>query len=222
MQIWLDTVNLEVIKDAVKKGVINGITTNPSILSKCPHIQDTLNQLLEVQNGPVAVQVTSSDTHSMVDEGRHIFQFSNRMIVKIPVNAQGLEAMRQLRECNIPVLGTAIFDSTQALLAAKLDAAYIAPYFSHIGKHACEVIKTISTLMKAQNYKTQIMAASIKTLEDLMQCALLGVDAVTIKDDLFYKFIDNHSSFEKISQKFAADWHQAFGKNSIKHFLINQ
>lgn len=218
MQIWLDTINLKVVADAAKTGIIAGITTNPSILSRTQNVKETLTRLLDMQKGCVAVQVTAQDVENMVEEGEHIFEFSSRMIIKVPVNNNGLVAMHQLCEKKIPVLGTGIFHPSQALLAANHGAAYISPYFSHID-NAHETLKTIATILRTTPYKTKLLAASLRNLDDLLYCSLLGADAVTIKDDLYYKLVADHYLWEKFSQQFIGDWQQTHGNASIKDLL---
>ncbi len=221
MQIWLDTVNLTDVTDAAKTGVISGVTTNPSILSKTKNVRETLNQLLESQKGPVAVQVTAEDAEGMVEEGKQIFAFSDRMIVKVPVSHNGLIAIRQLREKGIPLLGTGIFHPSQALLAANHGVSYISPYFCPIGEMdgAKETIKSITTILQTGQYKTKTLVASLKNLDDLVYCALNGVDAVTIKGDLYYDLVRDHQLWEKFSQIFSDDWQQAHENVSIIELL---
>jgi transaldolase len=109
MQIWLDTVNLEIVKDAAMRGILSGVTTNPSILSQTRDVPATLAHLLELQPGSVAVQVTSHTADAMIEEARSIHAFSSRTIVKIPVHREGLKAMHNLYDEKIPVLGTGVF-----------------------------------------------------------------------------------------------------------------
>lgn len=219
MQIWLDTINLEVVADAVKAGIISGITTNPSILSKTKNVSSTLRALLELQTGPIAVQVTSEDADNMLLEGREIFEFSNRTIIKIPVNQEGLIAIAQLHKESIPVLGTGIFHPIQAMLAAKQGATYISPYFSHI-QDIANPYESLKDMMNViQEYPTKILAASIRNIDDLIYCACLGVNSVTIKDDLYFQIISEHSLLEKASQKFQSDWQAMHGTCSIKDLL---
>jgi len=221
MKIFLDTINLNCVRSGVKTGIISGVTTNPSILSKAKNVRDTLLQLLDLQEGPVAVQVTSNEPHDMIEEGRSIHQFSSRMIVKVPVNHHGLITMRQLRQEGIPVLGTGIFHPAQALLAANHGAAYISPYFSHMGEmgNAFETLKSIVDILKLHNHSTQILAASLRQLDHLAYCALIGIEAVTIKDDLYEKLIAEHPLLDNFSKKFSNDWKEAHGNASIKDFL---
>jgi transaldolase len=220
MEIWLDTVNLEVVEEASKAGILSGVTTNPSILTMTKDISKTLSCLLDIQEGPIAVQVTAEDSDRMVDEARAIFAFSNRMIIKIPVNPQSLAAIKQLRKENIPVLGTAILHPAQVLLAANQGATYIAPYFSHIGDIAdpMESLRTMVNIVK--NTSTKILVASLRNLNDLLFCSQLGVAAVTIKDELYYKLIAEHSLVKKFTHKFLSDWKSTHGDVSIMDLLI--
>lgn len=210
MKIWLDTIDLTAIQDAARTGILYGVTTNPSILSKAKHVPETLAQILEIQPGPLAVQVTSFDAESMIEEGRALFAYSKRIVVKIPVNQDGLIAIRTLSSENIPTLGTAVFHPLQALLAANNGAAYIAPYFSHIGENAYETLKTMHEIL--QTKPTQILAASIKHLDTLVDCARLGIDSVTIKEDLYYQLVATHPLTDKFTRKFHAEWSQAHGE----------
>lgn len=221
MQFWLDTVNLEAVKRAVNAGIIAGITTNPSILARATNIPETLRQLLNLQQGPVAVQVTGQTAKEMVAEGRQIAAFSDRMIVKIPVNHEGLSAIKQLCADGIQVLGTGVSHPTQALLAANVGAAYIAPYYCHIGTptEAKETLKNIKEILSVNAMKTKILVASLRQLEDIVFCALLGVEAVTIKENLLDLLLAEQPVLEKFSHVFQADWKQAHGNVSIKDVL---
>lgn len=218
MQIWLDTIDLDAIRDAEESGIIFGVTTNPTILSKAKNLKDTIQHLLMLQEGPVAVQVTSQDAASMIEEGRAIAAFSERMVVKIPVNHNGLKAMRELCEEQVPVLATSVFDASQAVLAANVGAAYVAPYFSHM-ENPKEVLKSIVGIYQENFFDTRIVVASLKNVEDLIYCAEIGVDAVTIKEDLYYKLIAGHPLINKSEEKFSSDWKKIFGSLSIKDLL---
>ncbi len=221
MKIWLDTINLDLVAEAGKMGILFGITTNPSILSKAKNVEKTLMSLLGLQEGPVAVQVTAQDAEAMIEEGMHISKYSPRLIVKVPVTQNGLRAIKELTKRNIPVLGTGILHLSQALLAANLGASYIAPYFSHIGKiaNAEEVLEKMVTILRLNRYETKLMVASLKSVDDIIFSARIGADAITIKDDLFMKLVADQASWEKTSQKFQSDWQEAHGNLSIKDLL---
>lgn len=221
MEIWLDTINVELAAKASRCGIISGITTNPSLLSKSPNVNKTLTGLLKAQPGPVAVQVTGQTAAEMSDEGKHIFDFSDRMIIKVPVSSQGLEAIHLLCSEKIPVLGTGVFYPAQALLAAKLGVKYIAPYYAHINEigNAYDTLKTIKEMFGSHGYPAKILAASVRTLDDFIKCAHLGIEAVTIKDELYHALVAEPALLEKFNQKFSSEWCNAHGNVSIKYFL---
>lgn len=217
MEIWLDTIDYDVIEDAAKTGIIAGVTTNPSILSQTENVALTLHTLLHIQPGPIAVQVTSTDPEGMIEEGLRIFEFSSRMIVKVPVNRNGLIAIKQLRQEKVPVMGTGLLFSTQALVASNLGASYIAPYFSHMGpsEEAIAALKTIDDILRINASSTKILVASLKQMEHLMYCATLGVAAATIKPDLYHQLMKDHPAVDNFSKKFLSDWTHMHGQISI-------
>ncbi len=216
MEIWLDTIDLEAVADGARTGLVSGVTTNPSILGKAQDVADTLKRLLDLQPGPVAVQVTASSVEGIIEEALAIRAFSNRLIVKIPVNHNGLIAIEQLKKKNVPILGTGILFPTQALTAACQNVAYIAPYFGHMPENS---LKTIVDLIEATQSTTKILAASLKELDHIIHCALLGVEAITIKAPLYYQLVANQALVESFSQKFFADWVETQGNLSIMEVL---
>jgi TalC/MipB family fructose-6-phosphate aldolase len=219
MEIWLDTIDCDAIEDAAKTGIISGVTTNPSILSTTTDVVKTLTQILDIQPGPIAVQVTSFEPEEMIEEGRAIFSFSSRMIVKIPINRNGLIAIKQLHQDNIPILGTGILFPAQALLAANLGVNSIAPYFSHM-HDSIRTLTTMIDILRNNQSVTKILAASLKQIEDIVICASLGVEAVTIKPDLYYKLVASDPAVDKFTNKFKSEWTAAQGEISIKDALL--
>jgi len=139
------------------------------------------------------------------------------MIVKVPVNRQGLIAIKQLRSEKIPVLGTGILYPAQALLASHLGVEYIAPYFSHMSAlgDAVSGIQTMAGILRASGSSTKILAASLKQVDHILSMAALGVQAVTIKPDLYHKLLEVQPLVEGFSQKFSLDWIQKQGQRSL-------
>ena len=223
MKIWLDTIDCEAIADGVNTGILFGVTTNPSILSTTQNVRQTLSKILDLQPGPVAVQVTSTDPEEMVDEGMRIFEFSSRIIIKVPVNRNGLIAIKKLKEHHIPIMGTAVLFPAQVLLASTLEVPYIAPYFSHMGDfiEASATLKKMQEILLANHSSTNILAASLKQIDHILYCASLGIEAITIKPDLYYKLIAEHPLIEGFIQKFQSDWNRTHGQISIKEALQN-
>jgi transaldolase len=223
MEIWLDSIDEEVIAEGVRTGTIAGVTTNPSILSNADNVRDTLLRLLDIQSGPVAAQVTSLEPEAMIEEGLSISALSPRLIVKVPVNRSGLIAIKQLRSEKVSVMGTGILFPAQALLASNLGVSYIAPYFSHMSDvgDAFTALKTMVELLRGSGSGTKILAASVKQIDQIVLLASLGIAAVTIKPDVYHKLLADHPIVEKFSHKFLYDWTHTQGKRSIKDALTS-
>ena len=210
MEIWLDTADLELIKQAEEMGILHGVTTNPSIVAKSKvGMEDLLEQILGFQKGPVTAQVTAQESAKMIAQGAALYQFSNRIIVKVPVTQEGLKAMHTLSKQKVPVMATAVFDTNQVLLAARAGASYIAPYFSSI----CELdmsgfdqFHTMIKLLKTYRYNTKVIAASLKSAEQVRQCLELGADAVTLNKEVFLSFAGDHEETLKRLDRFSKDW----------------
>lgn len=215
MHIWLDSINVELIQENAH--LIDEVTTNPSILAKSADIPATLSQLLEIQKGLVAVQVISQESTDIVEEAKNLHTYSNRIIVKVPIHNQGFRAIAELKQYRIPIMGTAILSTAQALLAVNLGVDFIALYFSHMPKPR----ETLLSIMKITKHSAvKVLVASLKTIEDLIFCAEIGVDAVTIKDELFSILMHNHPSLENIMAKFQLDWkNQSNPSNHLLCFL---
>lgn len=216
MDIWLDTCDRQEVIDAGRFGIICGVTTNPSILAKDGEDPEKIiNMLLEVQDGPVAVQVLGDSEQEMIDKALALHAFSDKVIVKLPVTQQGLLAMNHLyMEEEVPVMATAVFQPVQALLASLAGAAYVAPYvgrMSDAGINFYQALSSMSTIARQYQFKTKILAA-VKTVAQMMSCAELGIDAVTLKPALFKEMIaDDRLTLEAI-QEFNKDWQ----KNSYR------
>lgn len=211
MEIWLDTCNSETIATACRLGIIDGITTNPSILASAkenPH--QTIHHLLDIQSGPVTVQVTADDADGMVKEAMSWRYLSDRLIIKIPVIQEGLAAIRILVQEGIPTMATAVFQPNQALLAAIAGAEYVAPYVCRMfdeGIDAYVALETIAAIYKRYSFKTKILAAALRTTDQITACASMGLDAVTLKSSLFAEFIADDKATCKALRAFSEDWH---------------
>lgn len=216
MKVWLDSIDVQVVQGAANRGMIAGVTTNPSLLSRAEpgKVRKKLDQLLDVQGGPVAVQVTEKDVDQMVDEARAISSYSSRFIVKIFANARGFAAIHKLKRESTPILATGVVDPRQAILAAQLGVDYIAPYFSHIPGDAKEKLKGII----AGGSPSKVLVASLRSIDDVILCAELGADAVTIKEGLFQELVEDHPLVKNFEDRFLGEWNQRQG-NSLKDCL---
>jgi len=218
MQIWLDTVDFSLIEKARQMGILYGITTNPSIAAKSNmHLEDLLEKLLAIQNGPVTAQVTANEASRMIIQGEALFNFSNRIIVKIPATGEGFKAIHALSP-RIPTMATAVFDVNQVLLSAKAGAAYIAPYYSRICEadiDGIEAIRAMLGLLQRYGFSSKLLAASLQSPEQVKELAEMGAHAVTLKEDVFRSFIGDNPLTLQSLDRFALDWAQAKQRRSL-------
>lgn len=219
MQIWLDTADFKRIEKAKQMGILYGVTTNPSIVAKSNlALEDLLEKLLHMQKGPVTAQVTAETRDVMIQQGQALYAFSPRMIVKIPVTEEGLQAIHALSEQKIPTMATAIFDPVQVLLAARAGATYIAPYFSRIYEgdlDGLEVLKSMLKLLQHYQFSSQLLAASLRSSEQVKHCIELGAHAVTLNSEVFDSFIGNHAQTMEMVERFSQDWTKAAKRRSL-------
>jgi transaldolase len=210
MEIWLDTANLDLIASATKMGILHGVTTNPSIVSKSGLVlEELLEKILAEQKGPVTAQVTATSVEQMMTQARALHAFSPRILVKIPVTADGLKAIHGLNQEQIPTMATAVFDLNQTLLAARAGASYIAPYFSRICEDdmdGIEVVKAMLRLLHRYNFPSKLIAASLGSSEQVRECAEMGAHAVTLNEKVFHDFLENHPSTMESIERFTKDW----------------
>lgn len=210
MEIWLDSVDFELIKKAQNLGILSGVTTNPSIIGKADRsLEEVLETLLRIQPGPVTAQVTASDAEAMAKQAKDLHQFSDRIIVKIPVTREGIEAIHSLKKQNISTMATAIFDLNQILLASRAGASYVAPYFSRICEedmNGLDSVKHMLMLIARYQFKSKFMAASLRSAEQVRECAQMGADAVTINAKVFNELIEDHPMTMQAIDKFKKDW----------------
>lgn len=213
MLIWLDTTNLETIQKAIDMGLLFGITTNPIILSESGKSVDTvLGELLHHQDGPLAIQVIAEDTHGMVEQAKILYNYSERIIVKIPVTRQGIEALHILSDEDIPTMATAILHPYQAFIASMAGANFVAPYLSHIekgGKSAIEALKTIHNTLQKNELNTEVIAASVDSVDLFQKCAEMGIPHITIKDQLFNDLTKTPFETQEWVSKFISKWSAA-------------
>jgi len=219
MEIWLDTAEFELVQYAKEMGILHGVTTNPSIVAKSKMaLEELLIRLLEIQSGPVTAQVTVDAAAKMIEQGEALYHFSDRMVVKIPVTQEGIRAIYCLSLKKIPVMATAVFDANQVLLAARAGATYIAPYFSSmcdLDISGFEQFKAMLSLVERYKYTSKILGASLKSAEQVKQCAEMGVHAVTLNKEVFLSFIHNHPETMKKIDKFSKDWKTAKERRSL-------
>lgn len=210
MDIWLDTTNIQTIHKAMRFGLLSGVTTNPSLIAQSKRdLEDVLEDLLHHQEGAVTAQVVAEETSEIVQQGQNLYSLSNRLIIKIPLTKNGLEAIHLLSRQGITTMATIIYHPRQALMAALAGADYVAPYLGrleNVGGDPWTMLRMIVHLFQSQRLKTKILGASLHTVEHVLKCAEAGIYGVTVKDDLFEQLIESDPMTIKGVQQFANDW----------------
>jgi transaldolase len=210
MELWLDTIDFNVIKDASEMGILSGITTNPAILSKANSTPEfIIKELLEIQNGWVAVQTTETEPSAIERQAHRLAKMSSRIIIKIPAIHDGLRAISVLEKQGIPTLATVIFETRQIILAGMLGATYAAPYLSRIEdatRNSQNVIDDGNKIIRLNQYKTKIMAASIRTSEQFVHCARADIGAATISSELYRDLFSSNIHIDDSLEKFKDLW----------------
>ena len=215
MRFFLDTANIEHIKEANEMGVICGVTTNPSLVAKEGRdFNEVIKEITEIVDGPISGEVISEDAQGMIKEGREIAAIHKNMIVKIPMTAQGLKATKVLSKEGIKTNVTLIFSVTQALLAANAGATYVSPFLGRIddiSMDGMELVRNIAEIFAIHGIETEIIAASVRNPIHVIQAAQAGADISTIPYSLVLQMI-KHPLTDQGLEKFKADWAAAFGK----------
>lgn len=215
MRFFLDTANIEHIKEANEMGIICGVTTNPSLVAKEGRdFNEVLNEITEIVDGPISGEVISEDAAGMIKEGRKIAAIHKNMIVKIPMTGEGLKAVNALSKEGIKTNVTLIFSATQALLAANAGATYVSPFLGRIddiSMDGMDLVRSIADIFSIHEIETEIIAASVRNPIHVVESAKAGADIATIPYNLAMQMI-NHPLTDQGLEKFKADWASAFGK----------
>ena len=209
MQLFLDTTDVNVLKDLAATGLVDGVTTNPTLIAKSgrPMLQ-VIAEICDVVEGPVSAEVAAMDTAGMLDEGRKLASIAPNVVVKVPLTRDGLIAVREFAHEGIATNVTLCFSAAQALLAAKAGAAYISPFIGRLDDHGAdgmEVIHDIRTIYDNFDYDTEILAASIRNPAHVRAAAMAGADCATIPPGVFQDLF-KHPLTEKGLEQFMSDW----------------
>lgn len=211
MKIYLDTSDIEEIKKANELGLLDGVTTNPTTLSKAASLSDYRKRWKEIcslVSGPVSAEVISTDAAGMVAEGRDIAKIAKNIVVKIPMTTEGIKAMRVLAKEGIKVNTTLIFSATQALLAAKAGASYVSPFVGRLddaGHDGMQLVADIVQVFRNYGIKTQVLAASLRHPMHVLMAAKAGADIATMPYAVFEK-LPLHPLTDKGLKVFLDDW----------------
>ncbi|KAF2956407.1 fructose-6-phosphate aldolase [Marinitoga sp. 38H-ov] len=210
MKIFLDTANIEEIKIAKDWGIIDGVTTNPTLVAREGNIdfETRVKEICEVVKGPVSAEVTSMDYENMVKEAIHLASLSEHVVVKIPMTQDGIKAVKTLSSKGIKTNVTLIFSPLQALLAAKAGATYVSPFIGRIddvGNQGLDLIEEILQIYYNYEFDTQIIAASVRHPYHVVEVAKMGCDVATIPFGVLQKLFF-HPLTDKGIENFNNDW----------------
>ena len=216
MKIFLDTANLEAIRKYNDMGLLDGITTNPSLLAKeGGDPQKTMKEISAIIKGDVSLEVVSTTYDGMIEEGRKLREYGNNVIVKCPMTGEGLKACKSLSAEGIPVNVTLVFSSNQAVLAAKAGAKYVSPFIGRlddIGHTGMDLIKEIKQIFHNYDFKTQILVASIRHPQHVVDAGKIGADVVTLPPAVLEKML-KHTLTDKGLKAFLDDWERLQTEN---------
>lgn len=209
MKFFIDTANINEIREAASLGILDGVTTNPSLVSKeGKDFRKLLDEILQIVNGPVSAEVISTDYEGILKEGRELSSIHKNIVVKVPLIKEGLKAVKTLTGEGIKVNVTLCFSPTQAILAAKAGATYVSPFVGRlddISTGGMDLISQIVQIFKNYDYKTQVLVASIRHPLHVVEAALIGADVCTIPFEVINKMF-NHPLTEIGLEKFINDW----------------
>jgi transaldolase len=209
MKFFIDTANVDEIREAASLGILDGVTTNPSLVAKEGRdFHKVLREIVSIVNGPISAEVTATDRDGMVEQGRELAGIHPNIVIKVPLIKEGLQACKALHDQDIATNVTLCFSPTQALMAAKAGATYISPFIGRlddISHDGMELIRQIRIIYDNYGFDTQILAASIRHPIHVVESALAGADVATIPYKVVVQMI-KHPLTEIGQARFMADW----------------
>ena len=219
MKLFIDTGNIKDIQALVALGIIDGITTNPTLLSREPgDYRENLKTICQIVKGPTSAEVVETEAQAMIRQGRELSQIDPWIVVKVPLTRDGIKACKALSSEGIKVNVTLCFSPAQALLAAKAGATYVSPFVGRLDDvsiHGMELIRDIVEIYENYNFTTEILVASTRSPMHIVEAARMGADICTcppaVIDALF-----NHPLTDVGLKKFLADWERAYGAGAAR------
>ena len=209
MKFFVDTADIKQIEELIPTGFVNGVTTNPSLIAKQgKDLSETIKSICSIVNGPVSAEVTATDHLRMLEEGKYLASLAKNVAVKVPLTVDGLKTCKKLREQQIMVNVTLCFSAAQALLAAKAGASFISPFVGRlddIGEKGMNLIEDIVIIYENYGFETEVLAASIRTTQHVIDAALIGAHVVTVPPKVIYELY-NHELTDKGLKAFLDDW----------------
>lgn len=209
MKLFLDTANQAEVEAAVKMGVISGVTTNPSLVAKeGGNYIERVKYFCELVGGPISVEVMATDTEGMLQEARKLAAMHENIVIKLPITAESLAAIKQLKAEGIKTNATLCFSANQAILAARAGASYVSPFvgrLNDIGQDGMVLIQEIKTIFSNYGFDTEIIVASVRSPRQVTEAAIIGADIATIPYKILEQMV-SHPQTDLGIAKFEADW----------------
>ena len=209
MKFFIDTANIEEIENLIPTGFVDGVTTNPSLIAKQGiNMAKTIKAICSIVSGPVSAEVTATKFPKMLEEGEYLASLAKNVTVKVPLTLDGLMACKALRAKNIMVNVTLCFSAAQALLAAKAGATFISPFVGRlddIGEKGMDLIEDIVVMYENYAFDTEILVASIRTKQHLIDAAVIGAHVSTLPPKVIYELYE-HPLTDKGLRAFLDDW----------------
>ncbi|HET8793988.1 MAG TPA: fructose-6-phosphate aldolase [Nitrososphaeraceae archaeon] len=209
MKIFLDTANIKAIRHYSEMGMVDGITTNPTLLSKeNEDPEKIMKEIVNIVQGPVSLEVISTETDQIIEEAYILKRYGSNVVIKVPMIPDGLKAVKKLKDEDIDTNVTLVFSASQALLAAKAGASYVSPFIGRlddISNDGMNLIRDIHQIFKNYDYNTKILVASIRHPIHVIESAKAGADVVTLPPDILGKMF-LHPLTDKGLKTFISDW----------------
>jgi transaldolase len=212
MKFFIDSADLDEVREASEWGLVDGVTTNPSLIAKTGRpYADVLRELCQIVDGPISAEVIARDAATMVEDGQKLARLDPKIVVKCPLTVEGLKATRALCTRAIRVNVTLIFSPLQALAAAKCGATYVSPFVGRIddiGLDGCTVVEQIVTVFRNYNFSTEVLVASVRSPNHLLRAAEAGAHVATLPFSVI-KQILKHPLTDIGLENFLSDWHKS-------------
>lgn len=209
MKIFVDTADLKEIEELASWGVIDGVTTNPTLVAKTGlSFKDIVNKIFDLVDGPISLEAVSTKAEDIVEEARELSRIHKNVVVKIPMNEEGLKAVKQLSGEGVKTNVTLVFSANQALLAAKAGATYVSPFVGRlddIGHDGMQVVRDIVQIFRNYDIKTKVIVASVRHPLHVIEAARIGADIATVPPQVIRKMI-KHSLTDVGIKRFLEDW----------------